>query len=126
MHTHSNVFHLAAIRATITGRNETDCNIYQMTVHESFDVHTCVNGVRTELTIPTGTATLYAMDGHSSDIMANMNTPVLIAGTYTGTSGDGYKLNLGCSRGTGLIADWNSNNKYTTKNLESWISRRTC
>ncbi len=112
--------HLAAINATITG--QTNCTTYQMTVHKSFNLHTCNGGVmQAPIPIATGTATLHTSDGHCSDLKAKMNTPVLIAGIHTGKSED-YQLQLGCTKKTGLIADWIS--KYD--NLNNWVARRTC
>ncbi len=55
--------------------------------------------------------------------MAKMNKPVLIAGTHTGTVEDGYQLHLGCTKQTGLIADWIR--KYNNR-LSIWITNRTC
>ncbi len=119
--THCSNLPFAAIRATIT--EQTDCNTYQMTVHESFDVHTCNGPVRqASITIETGTATLHT-NGHCSNLMAKMNTPVLIAGTYAETVGNGYELHLGCTKQSGLIADWIS--KFIKK-LIDWIAKRTC
>ncbi len=108
--------HFAAIKATITGRIGCS-NTYQITVHESFDEHTC-----SVINMPMGTATLHTSDGHCSTLMDMMNTPVLIAGTYTGTDADGYQLHLGCMKQTGLISDWIP--KYD--NLGEWSPNRTC
>ena len=116
------LFSLTAIKGVVTGK--VGRNKYEVSVSQSYNVHTCKDGARDDAPAIGETATIVVThdrcDG-SPDVSAKVGTgeTVVIIGTHK-SSDRGVELHLDCTNRP-VFGDWLD--KYDKKNkMASWVS----